>query len=69
MLAGFEVPHDEHAAFERFLDELGYDYELDEGNDAYRRFLGRRPVQSDDRRCGRSRDLVRHPVRTARIGR
>jgi threonine dehydratase len=39
VLAGFEVPDGEHAAFEDFLEALGYTYELDEENEAYRRFL------------------------------
>jgi threonine dehydratase len=39
VLAGFEVPEMEGAAFEAFLSGLGYRYELDEQNEAYRRFL------------------------------
>ena len=39
VLAGFEVPDSEHAAFEAFLLGLGYRYQLDQGNEAYRRFL------------------------------
>jgi threonine dehydratase len=39
VLAAFEVPADEHDAFERFLGELGYAYTLDEGNAAFERFL------------------------------
>jgi threonine dehydratase len=39
VLAGFEVPEDERSAFEAFLSGLGYRYELDENNEAYRRFL------------------------------
>jgi threonine dehydratase len=40
VLAAFEVPRDEDASFEAFLDALGYEYELDEGNQAYASFLG-----------------------------
>jgi threonine dehydratase len=39
VLAAFEVPADEHEAFERFLGDLGYAYTLDEGNLAFERFL------------------------------
>jgi hypothetical protein len=39
VLAGFEVPDDEYAAFEGFLHALGYRYEIDQDNEAYRRFL------------------------------
>jgi threonine dehydratase len=39
VLAAFEVPTTEGAAFESFLSGLGYRYRLDENNDAYRRFL------------------------------
>ena len=39
VLAAFEVPESESAAFESFLSGLGYRYRLDEHNDAYRRFL------------------------------
>jgi threonine dehydratase len=39
VLAAFEVPQAEGAAFESFLSGLGYRYRLDENNDAYRRFL------------------------------
>jgi hypothetical protein len=39
VLAGFEVPDAERAAFEGFLSGLDYRYELDENNEAYRRFL------------------------------
>ena len=41
VLAAFEVPDAESGAFEAFLASLGYEYRLDEHNDAYRRFLGR----------------------------
>jgi threonine dehydratase len=40
VLAAFEVPQDEDARFEAFLKALGYEFELDEANEAYRRFLG-----------------------------
>jgi threonine dehydratase len=40
VLAAFEVPDEDGAAFEAFLVALGYRYQLDERNDAYRRFLG-----------------------------
>jgi threonine dehydratase len=39
VLAAFEVPPSESAAFEAFLSGLDYRYTLDEDNDAYRRFL------------------------------
>ncbi len=39
VLAGFEVPDAERAQFETFLSELGYRHQLDEQNEAYRRFL------------------------------
>jgi threonine dehydratase len=41
VLAAFEVPPAESAEFETFLAQLGYQFQLDEDNDAYRRFLGR----------------------------
>src|SRR5262249_40221532 len=40
VLAAFEVPDADRARFEEFLVGLGYEYQLDEGNEAYRRFLG-----------------------------
>src|SRR5438093_926161 len=40
VLAAFEVPDADRAAFEAFLTALGYRFQLDEGNEAYRRFLG-----------------------------
>jgi len=43
VLAGFEVPDGELGAFARFLDALGYAFEREDGNDAYRLFLGRDP--------------------------
>ncbi|HEX2443062.1 MAG TPA: threonine ammonia-lyase, biosynthetic [Vicinamibacterales bacterium] len=43
VLAGFEVPDEEYPAFEGFLRALGYRYEIDRDNDAYRRFLA--PIQ------------------------
>ena len=39
VLAAFEVPAAESAAFEAFLSGLDYRFELDENNDAYHRFL------------------------------
>ncbi|HEY2432965.1 MAG TPA: threonine ammonia-lyase, biosynthetic [Vicinamibacterales bacterium] len=39
VLAAFEVPPSESAAFEGFLAGLDYRYALDEQNDAYQRFL------------------------------
>jgi threonine dehydratase len=39
VLAGFEVPDHEYAAFEQFLHALGYRFEIDPDNEAYRRFL------------------------------
>jgi len=40
VLAAFEVPDIERAEFEAFLSGLDYRFQLDENNDAYRRFLG-----------------------------
>src|SRR5262245_16547530 len=40
VLAAFEVPDADRARFEEFLVGLGYEYQLDEDNEAYRRFLG-----------------------------
>jgi len=40
VLAAFEVPDAERTAFEAFLSGLGYRFQLDEDNEAYRRFLG-----------------------------
>jgi len=40
VLAAFEVPEADRARFDEFLVALGYEYQLDEANDAYRRFLG-----------------------------
>ena len=39
VLAAFEVPDADSAAFEAFLSGLDYRFELDENNDAYQRFL------------------------------
>jgi threonine dehydratase len=39
VLAGFEVPPGDEAAFERFLVGLGYRYERESGNPAYDMFL------------------------------
>ena len=40
VLAAFEVPAGERGAFDAFLSGLGYHYTVEEGNEAYRRFLG-----------------------------
>ena len=40
VLAGFEVPPPESAAFEEFLRSLGYIYQRERDNPAYRMFLG-----------------------------
>src|SRR5688500_8024322 len=40
VLAGFEVPTDEAAAFEAFLEGLGYPYQREAHNAAYEMFLG-----------------------------
>ena len=40
VLAAFEVPDSDRAKFEAFLVGLGYAFQLDDNNDAYRRFLG-----------------------------
>ena len=39
VLAGFEVPPADEAAFEQFLVGLGYHYEREAGNPAYEMFL------------------------------
>lgn len=39
VLAAFEVPSEDDQAFERFLRELGYRFQIEDGNDAYNRFL------------------------------
>ena len=39
VLAAFEVPADDDAAFEGFLAALGYHYQMEDGDEAYRRFL------------------------------
>ncbi len=39
VLAGFEVPPEEMAGFEAFLEALGYQYQREDGNKAYRMFL------------------------------
>ena len=39
VLAAFEVPASESAAFEAFLSGLDYRFQLDDNNDAYHRFL------------------------------
>jgi threonine dehydratase len=40
VLAAFEVPESDDAAFEGFLADLGYFYQVADGDEAYRRFLG-----------------------------
>jgi threonine dehydratase len=40
ILAAFEVPESDDAAFEGFLAALGYFYQVADGDEAYRRFLG-----------------------------
>jgi threonine dehydratase len=40
VLAAFEVPDADRAGFEEFLMRLGYAFQLDDDNEAYRRFLG-----------------------------
>jgi threonine dehydratase len=40
VLAAFEVPESDDAAFEGFLAALGYFYQVADGDEAYRRFLG-----------------------------
>ncbi len=39
VLAAFEVPPDEDRAFERFLTDLGYQFQIENENEAYNRFL------------------------------
>jgi threonine dehydratase len=39
VLAALEVPPQEDQAFERFLEVLGYRFQMEDGNDAYSRFL------------------------------
>jgi threonine dehydratase len=39
VLAAFEVPETDYGAFEGFLAALGYEYEMEDGDEAYRRFL------------------------------
>ena len=40
VLAAMEVPEDDDQAFERFLTDLGYQFQIEDHNDAYQRFLG-----------------------------
>lgn len=40
VVAGFEVPSSDGDAFAEFLERLGYRYQMEEDNDAYRLFLG-----------------------------
>ncbi len=39
VLAAFEVPKSGYTAFEGFLAALGYEYQIEDGDEAYRRFL------------------------------
>src|SRR6266446_4321404 len=39
VLAALEVPANEDQAFENFLNELGYEFQIEDHNDAYNRFL------------------------------
>src|SRR3989454_6920578 len=39
VLAALEVPPDEDQAFEGFLKDLGYRFQIEDDNDAYNRFL------------------------------
>ncbi|MBL8142929.1 MAG: threonine ammonia-lyase, biosynthetic [Acidobacteria bacterium] len=39
VLAAFEVPGSDDAAFDQFLVDLGYEYQIDEANAAYQKFL------------------------------
>jgi threonine dehydratase len=39
VLAAFEVPEADYSAFEGFLAALGYEYEMEDGDEAYLRFL------------------------------
>ena len=39
VLAGIQVPASEDAAFQRYLEELGYPYVCETDNEAYRLFL------------------------------
>jgi threonine dehydratase len=41
VLAAFEVPERDDAAFEEFLGALGYAYQFEHANEAYRLFLGK----------------------------
>ena len=40
VLVGMQVPADDKAAFQTFLDRLGYEYADETGNPVYRMFLG-----------------------------
>ncbi len=40
VLAGIQAPEEERPGFQRFLDELGYEYREETANPAYRLFLG-----------------------------
>jgi threonine dehydratase len=47
VLAAFEVPDADRSAFDEFLVALGYEYQLEEDNEAYRRFLGSPTAERD----------------------
>jgi len=40
ILVGIQVPDSDHERFKRFLDEIGYEYWLEQDNQAYQLFLG-----------------------------
>ena len=40
ILVGMQVPPQDKRAFQKFLDELGYEYADESGNPAYHLFLG-----------------------------
>lgn len=39
ILAGIQVPPNENEQFQRFLDQLGYDYVEETDNEIYKRYL------------------------------
>ena len=40
VLVGMQVPEEDKDKFQSFLDELGYRYRCEDGNVAYKKFLG-----------------------------
>ncbi len=48
VLAGIQVPPEERPRFQHYLDDLGYDYLEETANPAYRVFLGRNGVRSEE---------------------